>query len=343
MTDSPLVQLTLARLRVFFREPGAVFWAMGFPLLLTVALGVAFRSRPPEAVRVAVVAGPEAVRWQAALRKAGGIEVEESTAAEAQRRFRAGKVALVLEPGSPRTYVVDPMRPDSRLARLLVDDVLQVAEGRVNPTVVRERAVSEPGSRYVDFVLPGLIGMNLMSSGMWGVGYVVVEMRTRKELKRLLATPMRRRDFLLSLLLMRGVFLLVELPLLLAFGRWLFGVQVQGSLALFAGLATLGAFTFAGLGLLVASRAQNTQTVGGLMNLVMMPMFLCSGVFFSSAQFPDALQPAIRALPLTALNDALRAVANEAVGAAQVATEVGLLAVVGLVSFGLALRWFRWS
>jgi ABC-type multidrug transport system permease subunit len=343
VTDSPLAQLTLARLRVFFREPGAVFWAMGFPLLLTVALGVAFRSRPPEAVRVAVVTGPEAVRWQAALRKAGGIEVEETSAAEARRRFRAGKVALVLEPGLPRTYVVDPMRPDSRLARLLVDDALQVAEGRLSPTVVRERAVSEPGSRYVDFVLPGLIGMNLMSSGMWGVGYVVVEMRARKELKRLLATPMRRRDFLLSLLLMRGVFLLVELPLLLAFGHWLFGVQVQGSLALFAGLAALGALTFAGLGLLVASRAQNTQTVGGLMNLVMMPMFLCSGVFFSSAQFPDVLQPAIRALPLTALNDALRAVANEAVGPAQVATEAGLLAVVGLVSFAAALRWFRWN
>ena len=297
----------------------------------------------PIFIHVAVVraAGAEPC-WQA-LRRVQGIDAQLLDAAEAGRLFRAGKVALVIEPGPPRTYVLDPVRPDSRFARLWVDDALQAADGRHDPTLVRDRPVSEPGSRYVDFVLPGLIGMSLMSSGMWGVGYVVVEMRTRKELKRLLATPMRRRDFLLSLLFMRAVFLLVELPLLLLFGRWVFGVQVQGSLWLFGALAALGAIAFAGLGLLVASRAQNTQTVGGLMNLVMMPMFLCSGVFFASTQFPDVLQPVIRVLPLTVLNDALRAVANEAAGPAQVAGPAMVLAVTGVLSFALALRLFRWS
>lgn len=338
---SALAELTIARFRLFFREPSALFWTFGFPVILAVALGVAFRNRPPEPVHVAVLAGPGAAET---LDRLGGGQIKASVedAEQARADLRVGKVTLVVVPGEPRVYRYDETRPESRLARLLVDDHLQRAEGRTDPTRVAEEHVTEPGARYIDFLVPGLIGLTLMSSSMWGIGYVIVELRTKKLVKRMLATPMRRGDFLLSFVVMRALFILVEVPVLVAFGWISFGVRVNGSLLLLLGVSLLGAMAFAGLGLLVASRAQNTQTVGGLMNLVMMPMFVGSGVFFSSSNFPDSVQPVLRVLPLTALNDALRAVVNEGAGAVAIAPQLGVLAVCAVVSFGAALRLFRW-
>jgi ABC-type multidrug transport system permease subunit len=224
----------------------------------------------------------------------------------------------------------------------VVDDLLQGAAGREDVLAPRDEHVSERGSRYVDFLVPGLLGMNIMSSGMWGIGWVIVEARQKKLLKRLVATPMPRRDFLLSFVLFRMVFLAVELPLLAGFAMLAFGVPLRGTVAAFATVAALGALAFAGLGLLVASRAQNVQTVGGLMNLVMLPMWVLSGVFFSWENFPAVMRPAIRALPLTALNDALRAVMNEGAPLAALGLEVALLAGVALATFAAALWLFRW-
>ena len=346
--DSPLWQLTLARWRSFYREPSTLFWAFGFPLVLAVALGVAFRNRPPEPIYAAVenVNGSEAARLRDALGKSGEVKVLLLDGAAAHEALRTGKVALVVVPpggAQPRTYHFDPTRPESRLARAIVDDVLQRADGRVDPTRVSDDKVVATGSRYIDFLIPGLIGLNLMSSGMWGIGFVLVELRTRKLIKRLLATPMRKRDFLFSFGFMRGLFLLGELPILIGFAWLVFGVGVRGSIPLLVGIATLGSMTFAGVGLLCASRAQNTQTANGLVNLVQMPMIMCSGVFFSSARFPDALQPVIRALPLTALNDAMRAVMIDGASLSQVARPVTVMVLWGVVSFVLALRLFRWQ
>lgn len=341
-----IVELTLVRLRLFFREPSAVFWTFGFPIILSFALGIAFRSRPPEAVRIAIEAGPDAGRTLAELARAQGREVKAAIVdpAEAHRELRAGKVVLVVASGDVRTYRYDETRPEGRLARRLVDDILQRAEGRVDPTSVADDRMTEPGARYIDFLVPGLVGMNLMSSSMWGIGFTIVEMRTKRLVKRMLATPMRRGDFLLSFVLMRIVFVIVEVPVLFVFARLAFGVRVDGSAALLLGLSLLGALAFAGLGLLVASRAQNTQTAGGLMNLVMMPMFICSGVFFSTSNFPDGMQPYLRVLPLTALNDGLRAVTSEGAGLrdATVAFAIAVLGAWGLASFAAALKIFRW-
>ncbi len=342
--NSSLWRLTATRLQLFFREPSSVFWTFGFPILLTIALGIAFRNRPPEPVDAAVEAGPgaEAVR-DALVRSPQQVRTVLLPPAEAEAALRVGRVSIVVRPGPPRTYEFDPTRPESRLARLVVDDALQRAAGRRDPVPAAEAHLTEPGSRYVDFLVPGLIGLNIMSSGMWGIGWVIVETRQKKLLKRMLATPMRRGEFLLSFVLMRIVFLAMELPVLLAFGHFAFQVPVRGSLALLVGVSLLGALAFSGIGLLVASRARNTQTVNGLINVVMMPMFLLSGVFFSYAHFPHAMQPFIRALPLTALNDALRAIMNEGAGVAAVASEALLLAAVTAASFGAALRVFRWS
>jgi ABC-type multidrug transport system permease subunit len=339
----PLWQLTLARWRSFFREPSAIFWTFGFPLVLAVALGIAFRNRPPDPVDVAVEAGAGAERLAQALGRATDVKVQLLPPEAAARALAPGKVALVVAPGVPRAYRYDATRPEARVARLIVDDLLQRADGRVDPTAVAEARITEPGSRYIDFLIPGMVGMGLMQSGLWGIGFVIVEMRTRRLIKRMVATPMRRTDFLLAFVLMRALFLVVELPVLLGFGHVVFGVPLRGSIVLLAGLAVLGSFVFAGLGLLVAARARNTQTVSGLINLVSMPMFILSGVFFSSARFPEEMQPLIHGLPLTALNDALRAVMLDGAGVGQVAAPAAVMAIWGVAAFAAALRLFRWQ
>ena len=362
----PLWQLTLMRWRIFVREPSAVFWAYAFPVVLALALGVAFRNRPPEPVEVAVEASPGCEGWRDALATNSQVHVRWLSPQKAREALRTGKVAVVVggqgnreqgdserspssrpsPPGEgdvPRVYQFDPTRPESRIARAIVDDALQRAEGRADPTAVRDQLVTEPGSRYIDFLIPGLLGFNLMSSGLWGVGFVIVEMRVRKLIKRMMATPMSRAHFLLSFVLVRGAFLLGELPVLLCFAYWVFHVPIRGSLALIVGLSTLGSLMFAGMGLLIGSRAQNTHTVAGLVNLTSLPMLVASGVFFSAARFPDVVQPIIRLLPLTALIEAVRAVMLEGAGMAAVANQIGIMLAWGLISFVVALRVFRWQ
>ena len=188
MISPALWELTLARLRLFFREPGAVFWTFGFPLLLSIALGIAFRNRPAEPAAVAV-ASPELER---AVRSNGQLLPRVLDERAAREALRTGKVDLVVLAGPPISYLYDPARPESRLARALADAALHPP----GPPATVDNPVTEPGSRYIDFLIPGLLGMNLMSAGMWGIGYVVVDMRTKKLLKRLVATPMSRAQFL---------------------------------------------------------------------------------------------------------------------------------------------------
>jgi ABC-type multidrug transport system permease subunit len=262
--------------------------------------------------------------------------------ATARLRLKTGRVALLVVPGDPVVYRYDSTRTESGLARLEVDDALQRARGRTDRIAVRDDRAVAPGSRYIDFLIPGLLGMNLLGSGIWGVGFSVVQARQRKLLKRYLATPMRRSHYLLSFILSRLVFLIVEVVALVGFGWLLFGVAVRGSFVSLAGLTLLGSFAFAGLGLLVASRARTVEGVSGLMNLVMLPMWILSGTFFSYSRFPNAMIPFVKALPLTALNDALRAVMIDGSGVTALGTPIAVVALWGAVSFVIALKIFRW-
>ncbi|HEV8111134.1 MAG TPA: ABC transporter permease [Planctomycetota bacterium] len=339
----PFVELFLARLREFAREPEVIFWVFGFPILLAVGLGIAFRNKPPDEIVVGVVDASGFEDTLRALPPAAGFRAERVSESEGVLRLRLGKVAIVVVPGSPVEYRFDATRPESVFARQRVDDALQRAAGRADLLPVREKLSTEPGARYIDFLIPGLLGMNIMSGGMWGVGFVIVEMRSRKLLKRLIATPMRRGHFLGAMMASRMLMVFGEMILLLAFGWLVFGMVVQGPIWIIALLSLLGAFVFSGLGLLVASRARKIETVSGLMNLVMLPMFVLSGIFFSADRFPAAVQPFVKALPLTALNDALRAVILEGADLSSQWARLLLLAGWGAVSFFLALRVFRWT
>ncbi|HXM38492.1 MAG TPA: ABC transporter permease [Gemmatimonadales bacterium] len=340
--EHPMFQLALARMREFYREPEAVFWVFGFPIVLAFALGLAFRNSGPGELQVGVAAGPGDRAVAALLDSSPQLAATVLDTATARLRLRTGRIALLVLPGDPVVYRYDSTRTESRLARLEVDDVLQRARGRTNPAAVRDDRVVAPGSRYIDFLIPGLLGMNLLGSGIWGVGFSVVQARQKKLLKRFMATPMRRSHYLLSFILSRLVFLILEVVALVGFGRLMFGVGVRGSLATLAGITILGAFAFAGLGLLVASRARTIEGVSGLMNLVMLPMWILSGTFFSYARFPDAMIPFVKALPLTALNDALRAVMIDGAALASLGAPLAIVAGWGAVSFAIALKIFRW-
>ncbi len=340
--------LLWARMLELKREPEVVFWVFVFPLLLAAGLGIAFREKPAGASPVAIVAGAGAQQAESLLKNSpqhASFKVEVQDDAAARKGFRLGKYDLVIEPGNAGglTYLFDPARPESVLARSEVNDALQAAAGRKDVIVTSEVVSSEPGSRYIDFLIPGLLGMNLMNSGMWGVGFALVDMRQRKLLKRFVGTPMRRGDFLLALMSSRLVLMVIEIGLLLALGVVFFHMRVLGSIFTIALIGSIGALCFGGVGLLTASRAQKIESVSGLMNLVMMPMWIFSGVFFSYERFPAVAQPLIKALPLTALNDALRASILEGTPLLQQWPRLVVMALWGGISFLLALRWFRWT
>lgn len=343
MRAHPLVHLSRVKFLEFVREPEAIFWVLVFPVLLSLALGIAFRAKGPEPLTVAVCSGSDAAETAQALGKDPGLRPKILAERDARESLRSGKVALVVIPGDTLTYWFDPARDESRAARLAADAALQRAAGRVDARKAELREMTEKGSRYIDFLVPGLLGMNLMGTGMWGIGFSIVTARSRGLLKRLVATPMRKRDYLLGQMMGRMAFLIPEVAVLVGFAHAVFGVPVNGSLMALALIAGTGAMAFTGIGLLVAARPRTIEGVSGLMNFVMLPMWIFSGVFFSPSRFPDAILPLIRLLPLTALNDALRAVMIDGATLASVAHELGVLAVWGVVAFAVALRLFRWQ
>ena len=339
----PRWQLFLMRVRSFVREPAATFWVFGFPLLMSVALGLAFRNQGTTRLSVAVTAGPARAAVLAALGGSEGLAPAEMSLADARQALRAGKIALIVVPESTPRLVLDPTQPDARSARLLAVDALERAAGRRDPLPLSEERVSVPGTRYIDFLVPGLLGFGLMSSSIWGIGWTVVQMRMGKLLRRLAATPMRRRDFLLAFASARLLLALLEVLFFLGFARLLFGVRVAGSPATFVLWALAGALSFSGFSALVASRADSSETASGLMNLATLPMTVLSGVFFSASHFPIWLQPVLRALPLTALIDGLRAISIDGVGVTALLGPACVLLAWGAGSFALALRFFRWT
>ncbi len=343
MPRHQLVEMTLVRLREYLREPEALFWSFLFPILMTCALGVAFSGSSAARIIVGVVNGTDSQGVISALQRDARFTIRPVEPGDIERTVRDGTAAVVIVPGTPVTYRYDEARSESQAARLAVDAALQREAGRVDAFTPVEQPVSTVGSRYIDWVIPGLLGMGIMSTGMWSVGFSIATARNRKLLKRFAATPMVRSYFLASFIGSRFVFLVVETIVLMAFAALAFNVTVQGSLVTFAIVCGVGALTFGGMALLVASRARSVEALSGLMNFVMLPMWLLSGIFFASTNFPDVVQPLIQSLPLTALIDALRDVANNGDSLAGVAPDLGILAAWGMTSFVAALKLFRWQ
>jgi ABC-2 type transport system permease protein len=336
---SSLYQLTMVRFRLFLREPEAIFWIFVFPILLAVGLGLAFRNRPPDVLQV----GANTRQLARALAADKGLTASTMSEPEGAHALATGKILLfAIEGPNGVEYEYDDTNPDARTARMVVDRAVQTAAGRREPVSVQNHLVRETGSRYIDFVVPGLLGMNLMGSAIWGMGFSIVESRQKKLLKRLVASPMPRWQYLASYLLSRLSMLVIEVVGFLGFARLVFGVPFRGRLWQLGLLCVLTSLAFSAIGLLVASRAKTMEAASGLMNLVMLPMWILSGVFFSASRFPAVIQPFVRALPLTAAIDALRGNMLQGLNLWQLTTQMAILLTWLVVAFTISLRIFRW-
>lgn len=340
LADRSIVQLTLVRYREFWREPEAVFWVFIFPILLAAGLGIAFRNRPPEVIRIGV-SDPALAR---ALQADQGISVQVMDRSAGEEALRLGKITLFTarRPDGGVTFRFDDTNPEARNARILADRAVQRAAGVRDLVPVSADVVREPGNRYIDFLVPGLLGMNLMGSGIWGLGFAIVDARRRKLLKRLVASPMSRAEYLLSFLISRLSMLLIEVSVLVGFGVFIFSVPLRGSLWELALLCFLASLCFSALALLIASRAQTIEAASGLMNLVMLPMWVFSGVFFSPDRFPAILQPFIQALPLTAVISAFRGNMLQGEPLSGLAAQIAIMIAWLILCFFTALKLFRW-
>lgn len=339
-SSHPLVQLTLLRLREFIREPEALFWALVFPIILAAGLGVAFRGETIDTVRVGTTDSDVA----AALESDATLDVVTLSDQAARDALRTGRILLVVDqaPGGGAIFRYDDTNPEARNARLLANHALQVAAGRTDPVAVADEVSREPGSRYIDFLIPGLVGMGIMGNAIWGLGFSIVDARRRKLMKRIVATPMPRHLYLGSFLAWRMMLLPVEVGVPVVFGAVAFGVPVRGGILDLAVICVFGSMAFSAIGLLIASRAKTIEAVSGLMNFVMMPMWILSGVFFSAERFPESIQPIIRILPLSALIDALRGSMLQGISLVAVWPQLLTLAVWLVLAFLVAMRLFRW-
>jgi ABC-type multidrug transport system permease subunit len=336
---SSLYQLTIVRFKLILREPEAIFWIFIFPILLAVGLGIAFRNRPADVLQV----GATTTQLTQALAADKGLTATAMDESEGTRALATGRILLfAIQRPDGVAYKFDDTNPDARTARLLVDRAIQTAAGRREAVATENELVHETGARYIDFVIPGLLGMNLMGSAMWGLGFSIVEARQKKLLKRMVASPMPRWQYLMSFLLSRLVLLTIEVAVFLGFARLAFGVPFRGSLPQLGLLCLLTSMAFSALGLLVSSRARTTEAVSGLMNLVMLPMWILSGIFFSASRFPAIVQPIVRALPLTAAIDAMRGNMLQGMSLAQLMLPTGILLAWFVVPFAVSLRIFRW-
>jgi len=304
-----------------------------------VGLGIAFRNRPADVLQV----GATTTQLMQALAADKGLTAVTVDEAAGTHSLATGQILLLaIQRPDGVVYKYDDTNPDARTARLVADRAVQAAAGRHDAVRAANELVHETGARYIDFVVPGLLGMNLMGSAMWGLGFSIVEARQKKLLKRMVASPMPKWQYLAAFLLSRLVMLLIEVAVFLTFTRVVFGVPFRGSLVELGILCLMTSLAFSALGLLTASRARTTEAVSGLMNLVMLPMWILSGIFFSASRFPALIQPFVRALPLTAAIDAIRGNMLQGMSMSQQTAPVTILLAWVVVPFAVSLKIFRW-
>ena len=346
--NKSLYQLTLSNFKVFFREPAILFWAVLFPIIIAWVLGIAF-SNKGESVRTVYVTGDQEISEKLSGEKVFGeetgnpsrIKFLKRSEAEAIKAIKQGVIVIYLEVDRDSLiYHFDPVNSDAQLTHLILERGLNGIPAGSNKTSIH--ALQTKGTRYVDFLIPGLIALGIMNSCIWGIGWSLIETRMKKLLRRMVATPMKKSLFLSSYIVTRIALGGFETVLLLIFATLYFDLEITGNPAAFIVVFLAGIFAFSGFAILIASRTAKTEVANGLVNLITLPMMILSGIFFNYHNFPDWAIPVIQVLPLTLLADSIRAVFIEAAGFAEILRPVAILSVTGLVTFVVGLKVFRW-
>ncbi len=364
----PLFQLILINYREFVREPGIVFWSIIFPVLMSWVLGVAFTNRENTTQTVAVVKSAnnhnsqldrflENTQANITLNDTSRLEYHKTISNpklgkttyrflmvnwdEAMIMLKRGQTSIIIDAQHDSLlYHFDPMNPEARLNYITLSLLIK------NESLIEDaqsiRILEKTGTRYIDFLVPGLMAMGIMNSFLWGISYALIEMRAKKLLRRMIATPMKKSEYLFSHFVARVSLALFEAAILYFFARFYFRIQIQGSILALLMIFLAGNICFTGLGILMASRTSSSRVGTGLINFVSLPMTVLSGIFFSYHNFPDFVIPFIQKLPLTMLADSMRSIFIEGTGIIENLPEFFILSGLGLICFIIGLRIYKW-
>jgi ABC-2 type transport system permease protein len=343
--NKSLIQLILVNFKTFFREPAILFWAVLFPIIMAWVLGVAF-SNKGESLRTVYVIGesaPEKITGEKVMGEETGnayrIKFQPSSEEEAIRAVKRGLTTLFIEvKGDSLIYHFDPLNSDAQLTHL----ILERGIGDVDTKNTAIDPLQTKGTRYIDFLIPGMIALGIMNACIWGIGWSLIENRMKKLLRRMVATPLKKPIFFTAQMFTRIILGAFETILLILFAWLYFGISITGSIPAFIAVFLSGIFAFAGIAILMASRTSKTEVANGLVNAVTLPMMILSGIFFNYHNFPDWAIPIIQALPLTLVADSIRAIFIEGAGFIDVLRPVVILCGIGLVTFTFGLRVFKW-
>jgi len=376
INNSQLYHLIMANIKELIREPGVLFWGIVFPILMSLGLGVAFTKKKDVITTIAVIGQNHVIHHPAdttsvllSFLQDNRATLERNTQGFVGRRLtipddklgnttfiflamdwqkamallKRGNLNIVLDEKKGRVqYHFDPMNPDAQLTYLKLSKlfnasgpVVQGANTEINPLTVS-------GTRYIDFLVPGLIAMGVMMSCMWGVSYAIIERRSKKLLRRMVATPMKRSNFLIALIAVRMLMNFVEAGLLFLFAWLAFNITIQGSVTALLVLFIAGNVAFAGIAIFIASHTAKTEIGNGLINALSMPMMVLSGIFFSYHNFPEWSIPVIQKFPLTMMADGMRSAFIEGAGFAELTVPIIVLSAIGVIFFTAGMRIFKW-
>jgi ABC-2 type transport system permease protein len=363
-----LSMLITSYFRELFRQPEVLFWGVIFPILMALGLGIAFTQKANVEKHIAVIVNQQQpssdLQFEDFLKnrtekikennkneyklvikdkKLGNTTFffQEVNWKEATILLKRGEISLIVEETTNGIkYHFDPVSPDGQLTYLALSRLVQNKETYNDESNVEPLTVK--GTRYIDFFIPGLIAMGVMMSSVWGSSFGIIDRRAKKLLRRMIATPMKKSHFLISLLVGRTTMNFLEACLLFFFAYLVFGITIQGSVLALILIFLVSNFAFAGIAFLISSRTASTEAGNGLINAVLTPMIVLSGIFFSYHNFPDVIIPIIKILPLTLLADSVRSIFIEGAGFQEIAIPFFVLTGMGIVFFSLGLKMFKW-
>lgn len=345
----------------FWREPGIIFWAILFPVLMALGLGSAFTEKREMIKTIAFVqedkrpsdkwmeftAQSETIKDSIVSKKLGSEKLgfteyrfRAVTWDEAIRMLKKGKTNVIIkQTHDSLEYHFDPLNPEAQVTYLQLSSAVNGEELSDTSSI---KPTEQAGTRYIDFLIPGLVAWGIMMSCMWGISYNNIDKRIRKLLRRMVATPMKKSNYMIAQFISRLSLGAMEASILIIFSWWIFDVQIQGSLLALILMFIAGHIAFNGIAILVSSRTDNSQIANGLINLVVMPMMILSGIFFSYHNFPDWMVNIIELLPLTMLADNIRNVFIEGATVFEVLPKAVALTIIGLAFMIPGLRVYKW-
>ncbi|MDR2843841.1 MAG: ABC transporter permease, partial [Candidatus Symbiothrix sp.] len=331
----PLYQLTLSYLLETIREPEVLFWGIVFPVLISIGLGMAFTQKAESKFHIIIAEthtasldslltihtvkenakGKPVQIWKIPDETLGNTEFifERNDWNPAIVSLKRGEADVILsDSAGVLQYHFDPHNSQAQLAYMRLSALIQSPQPQASKAEIAPLTLK--GVRYIDFLVPGLIAMGVMSSIMWGISYTLIERRSQKLLRRMVATPMNKTHFIASMMFIRTFMNLIEAGIIFFFVWLLFDIQIQGNLGALFVLFLAGNIAFTGIAVLVSCRTSKTEVGSGWINAVQMPMMILSGIFFSYHNFPEWSIGLIKLLPLTALTDGMRSIFNEGAG-----------------------------